>query len=408
MIRLGHALLDAGHEVRFATVTLFREEIEAAGMEYVYLPPDWDQSGFAEAMRDLAAAKHGVEVLRMIYMESLPFIDEIFQNLEAQMGWADLMVSSYVFSPLKGIADRYGVPFATQVFAHNIIPSIYYPPEIIPALRGWPRFIQDAWNAMIWRFTDTLLVKTINGVVGKALQRAELPLASSFLHQPAELCLVSVSQVLFEHEKPMDPDRFKFAGYLRWQAEEDTELGEDLQAFTGGERVPVLTFGSVTFDKTRRVMTRFMRNWPLGKRIIVQSGWAGLMVERPRSEFKVLGKVSHDQLFKHASVVIHHGGSGTTGTVFHAGVPQIVIPHFGDQPFFANEVERTGCGISLKRRRWPENLASTVRKCERNKKMQRRAREVAESLAAENGPSRAVEILEAFHAKKEAEFSDQD
>ncbi len=99
MIRLGHALLDAGHTVRFATVTLFREEIEAAGMEYVYAPPDWEQAGFAEAMRDLAQAKHGVEVLKLIYAESVPFIDEIFQCLEAQMGCARLRSSP---SPANG------------------------------------------------------------------------------------------------------------------------------------------------------------------------------------------------------------------------------------------------------------------------------------------------------------------
>ena len=36
MIRLGKALLAAGHEVKYATVTLFQQEIESAGMEYVY------------------------------------------------------------------------------------------------------------------------------------------------------------------------------------------------------------------------------------------------------------------------------------------------------------------------------------------------------------------------------------
>ena len=41
VIRLGRALLEAGHEVRFATVSFFREEVERAGLEFVALPPDW-------------------------------------------------------------------------------------------------------------------------------------------------------------------------------------------------------------------------------------------------------------------------------------------------------------------------------------------------------------------------------
>ena len=67
VIRLGRALVDAGHSVRFATVNIFREEIEAAGIEFVYLPPDWDLSGFAEAMRDLTKAKNPLDLLRIIY-----------------------------------------------------------------------------------------------------------------------------------------------------------------------------------------------------------------------------------------------------------------------------------------------------------------------------------------------------
>ena len=44
VIRLGRALVEAGHEVRFATVAFFRDEVERAGLEFVYLPPDWDQT----------------------------------------------------------------------------------------------------------------------------------------------------------------------------------------------------------------------------------------------------------------------------------------------------------------------------------------------------------------------------
>ena len=37
------------------------------------------------------------------------------------------------------------------------------------------------------------------------------------------------------------------------------KLEEEIAEFTQGEKVPILTFGSVTFDKQRRVMTRFMK-----------------------------------------------------------------------------------------------------------------------------------------------------
>jgi UDP:flavonoid glycosyltransferase YjiC (YdhE family) len=109
---------------------------------------------------------------------------------------------------------------------------------------------------------------------------------------------------------------------------------------------------------------------------------------------KRIDRVSHDQLFKYASMVIHHGGAGTTASVLHAGIPSIIIPHIGDQWFFASEVKRLGVGLEVKRRRWPEDLPKAVRTVEKSKRMQARAKEVAAQLALEDGPSAAVQALE--------------
>lgn len=222
--------------------------------------------------------------------------------------------------------------------------------------------------------------------------------AESFALEPADQVLVTVSPGLFQ-PKRLWSDRFRFTGYLRWQSPEDSHLDAELDTFCAGERVPILTFGSVTFDEARKVMTRFMRNWPEGKKIIIQSGWAGLTIERPHSAMKRVGRVSHDQLFRYASMVIHHGGAGTTASVLHAGVPNIIIPHIGDQWFFASEVKRLGVGLEVKRKKWPEDLPRAVRAIEKSDKIQRRASEVAKLLAREDGPGDAVKTLESLVAR---------
>jgi len=393
VIRLGRALVEAGHEVRFATVSLFREEIERAGVEYVYLPPDWDQTGFAEAMRDLTKAKNPVDLIRIIYSESLPFLDEILEVLQRELEWAELFVSSYVFASLCKLAQSRGVPSAVTTFAHNIVPSPVYPPEGLPRLLAAPALVRRRWNRLLWKVTDRVLCWQINRVVGETMERHGMGRPESFVLAPADKVIVTVSPGLFEPKRLWD-DRFKFTGYLRWQAAEDPALNAALEAFCGGGRVPILTFGSVTFDEARKVMTRFMRNWPKGKKIIIQSGWAGLTIERPRPEMKCVGKVSHDQLFQYGSMVIHHGGAGTTGSVLHAGIPQIIIPHIGDQWFFASEMKRIGVGLEVKRSKWPESLPKAVHLLETSKKHRRRAKAAAELLAEEDGPGNAVRELE--------------
>jgi UDP:flavonoid glycosyltransferase YjiC (YdhE family) len=393
VIRLGRALVEAGHAVRFATVSLFREEVESAGITFVYLPPDWDQSGFAEAMRDLTKARNPLDLIRIIYSESLPFLDEILDTLNHELKTADVFVTSYVFANLCTLARQARVPCAVTTFAHNVVPSETYPPEGLPRLLAAPALIRRRWNRMLWGVTDRVLCWQINRVVGETMARHGMGRAQSFALEPADLALVTVSASLCQPKRVWS-DRFVFSGYLRWQSPENPQLGEELDLFCAGERVPILTFGSVTFDGARKVMTRFMRNWPADKKIIIQSGWAGLTIERPHPAMKRIDRVSHDQLFKYASMVIHHGGAGTTASVLHAGIPSIIIPHIGDQWFFASEVKRLGVGLEVKRRRWPEDLPKAVRTVEKSKRMQARAKEVAAQLALEDGPSAAVQALE--------------
>lgn len=46
-------------------------------------------------------------------------------------------------------------------------------------------------------------------------------------------------------------------------------------------------------------------------------------------------------------MVVHHGGAGTTHAAARAGAPQVLVPMFGDQPFWASRVRELGIGTSI-------------------------------------------------------------
>jgi len=400
VIRLGHALLEAGHDVRFATVALFQKDVEKAGLKFIKLPPDWDQNGFAEAMRELTKSKNSVDLLKIIYSEAQPFLDEISEILRRELLSADAFVSNYIFGNLCRLARQLEVPCAVTTFAHNAVPSLYNPPIPLPRSFVIPSILTKRINRFLWKVADKYVSWNINQVIGESLNRNEIGEIESYLINPADKVLVTVSPYLFQPQELWD-ERFCFTGYLRWQAPEDEAMKEALETFSQGDKVPVLTFGSVTFENARKIMRRFLKNWPADKKIIVQSGWAQLAVERTSSHIFIVDRISHDQLFKFASVVIHHGGAGTTASVLSAGVPHIIIPHFGDQMFFGNEVKRLGVGLILRLSRWPEDLPRAVRKLERSKKRLRKASQIALELARENGSETAVKELEQLVLDKE-------
>jgi vancomycin aglycone glucosyltransferase len=402
IIALAVALQRAGHRVRFATITIYQREIEAAGIEFLPLCPNWEQADLSYWMGRLQKIRLPLYQLREIYVGALPYIAEMIARMDKALDDADLLVSSYLFPMNRNMAERKGVPFASFAFAHQAIPSPDYPPENI-ALPAWfPRPVRRLWNSTLWRVGNAAVDSIINRTVAAPLRASGLPKVRRIFSEPANLVLVAISKSLMQPKNAAIHPRFRFIGYCRWQAPEDAALDEEVAAFTGGERVPVLTFGSMVYDNRRTVMRRFVKNWPRGKKIIMQSGWAEFAAPPDCPYIKIVGKVSHDQLFRHASMVIHHGGAGTTASVLYAGAPQIVVPHIGDQTFFGQEVERLGCGFRLARKIWPQQLYLATERITADPTYKTRALEAREILLKEDGPARAVEELERYVAESKA------
>jgi vancomycin aglycone glucosyltransferase len=396
IIALGVAFQQAGHHVRFATMPHYQADIEAAGIEFLPLCPDWEQADLSYWMGRLQKIRTPIYQLREIYVSARAYIPEMIRRMDVALADADLLVSSYLFPMNRSIADRHGVPFATYAFTHQVIPSPDYPPENIPSPRWFPRGLRRAWNRWLWKSANLIVDRVINSTVGDHLSAAGLPKVKGFFSSPAECVLVGVSEPLMRPADAEFDPRFRFTGYCRWQAQEDPALEAELSAFTRGAPVPVLTFGSMVYENAGSYMERLLQAWPKERKLIVQRGWAQFPALAADGHIKVIGKVSHNQLFRFASAIIHHGGAGTTASALHSGKPQIVVPHIGDQFFFGSEVERLGCGLRVRKKHWPELLHPALERLAAKPHFQENAQSIQAKLLDENGPQRAIAELERF------------
>ncbi|ETN45715.1 uncharacterized protein HMPREF1541_09548 [Cyphellophora europaea CBS 101466] len=124
----------------------------------------------------------------------------------------------------------------------------------------------------------------------------------------------------------------------------------DLAAFLAAGPAPVyIGFGSIVVDDPD-AMTKliFEAVEKTGQRALVSKGWGGIggdEMGKPKDVF-MLGNCPHDWLFKHVSCVVHHGGAGTTAAGIALGRPTVIVPFFGDQPFWGAMVARAGAGPS--------------------------------------------------------------
>ncbi|CAD6441773.1 343908a9-456e-46f3-8016-4f35469529bc [Sclerotinia trifoliorum] len=122
----------------------------------------------------------------------------------------------------------------------------------------------------------------------------------------------------------------------------------DLAAFLADGPPPVyIGFGSIVVDDPNAMTSLiFEAVKKTGVRALVSKGWGGLggdALDVPEGVF-MLGNVPHDWLFQHVSCVVHHGGAGTTAAGIATGKPTVVVPFFGDQPFWGAMTARAGAG----------------------------------------------------------------
>lgn len=175
----------------------------------------------------------------------------------------------------------------------------------------------------------------------------------------------------------------------------------DLKAFLDAGPPPVyIGFGSIMLDDpTAMTKLIFEAVKQSGQRALVSQGWGGMGADelgKPDGVF-MLGNVPHDWLFKHVSCVVHHGGAGTTAAGITAGRPTLVVPFFGDQPFWGAMVARAGAGPDPipHKQLTADNLAAGIKKCLEPETLDRAA-EMAASIATERGSDLGAQSFHQF------------
>lgn len=56
----------------------------------------------------------------------------------------------------------------------------------------------------------------------------------------------------------------------------------------------------------------------------------------------MIDSIPHTWLFSRVAAVVHHGGASTTAAGLRVGVPSILIPFLGDQPYWGKRVHNLG------------------------------------------------------------------
>ena len=131
------------------------------------------------------------------------------------------------------------------------------------------------------------------------------------------------------------------------------------------------------------------------QRALILSGWSGLRKADLPDSVLMLDSIPFSWLFPRVAAVVHHGGAGTTAAGLRAGVPAVVIPFFGDQPFWGQRVAELGVGPAPipRRKLTVERLAQAIQRAVTDQTMRQRAADLGSKIQAEDGIACAVAVV---------------
>lgn len=384
-LNLSRELHARGHTCVLATQAAFDETAKSYPVEFHPLFHAPELNHLEEMMLQFDIQKSGGRLVDYFYERVFRDLEPARRELLQMMDAVDCTLTSYLFPFFALMARQRGRAAHTIALSHRFFPSGNHNP-LLEKRRALP------FNGLAWK----LFYATINRKMRKHLKRAGMlsliPERYCLRREYDDHCFLCVPSV-FEDNLENPDSGSPFIGALR-SADTGESLPDDLCAFLTEGPVPLLNFGSVTFRDVETVMNAFVREWPPERRILVQTGWAGLQHADPPPTMRFIGSIPHQALLPRISALIHHGGAGTTAAALHAGIPQVIIPHIADQWFMASEVERLGAGVELRRKKWPLNLPRLLARIEADPVIAENARNISARLSNENGVAALADRLE--------------
>ena len=196
------------------------------------------------------------------------------------------------------------------------------------------------------------------------------------------------------------------SGYFFLETPDTYNPPPALSKFLESTSPPVyIGFGSIVVDDPTALTDIVLRAIKIaGVRAIISQGWGQLghgtslsgATSSPNAQdadIFFLSSCPHQWLFPRVSCVVHHGGAGTTAAGLAAGRPTVIVPFFGDQPFWGKMIHRCGVGpqpIPAKELT-AENLAAAILFATTDEMVQRCGAALKEQISSENGLKHAVD-----------------
>jgi UDP:flavonoid glycosyltransferase YjiC (YdhE family) len=392
-LALGAGLRQRGHAVAIASSGIYGPRIAAAGLGFVPLRTRLDQyaapamaAGFIARIFD---PRQGPQTL---VREMMAGFAQTYDDTREAVAGCDLVISHPLTYATPIVCTELDKRWLSTALAPMSFLSAFDPPFLAAAPWLRPlRAVSPALFRAVLRLAKRWSRSLVRPVYAQCRARGLPPPRGN---------------PLFEGQFSPDPQpdwpaRTTLVGFP-FHAQDATPepTGARLRQFlSAGEPPLVFALGSSAVEIAGdffAVAARIAQ--VLDRRAVLV---AGSQAERYRAleahgAVIALDYVAYDDLFAHASLVVHQGGIGTLARAARAGKPTLVVPFGFDQFDNAERIVRRGGARMVRREQFTVGRAAPLlAQLLADATLARAAAATAERLAGETGVANACDIVEA-------------
>lgn len=401
-LALGKELKRRGHAVTIASTEFYRSRAEGLGIAFHPMRPDWDPTDSA-LIGQCEELKSGPEILFRKLI--LPHLRDTYDDLLAAAKGADLMLAGELVFAAPLVAEKLSLRWASLILSPCSFFSSHDPSVIVtmPSLMHLRKAGVRAYRAGLhlaqlstkhwWAPIRQLRMK-------EGLRPDCEPMLDKF---SPDLVLALFSRG-WAQPQPDWPQQTVQPGFVFHDVAFNTALDPDLnsdltQFLASGEPPLIFTLGSTAVSHPGNFyQTSIEATKHLSARAFLIGATPATQWITPR--ILSVPYAPYSQVFPHASVIVHQGGSGTTAQALQAGRPMLFVPWGWDQPDNAARVVRNGAALSVTKNHYSATRAvSALDRLITEPSFAANAATAAAHIRKEAGLSGAIQAIEQLLAQ---------
>ena len=387
-------LMEKDHIVKLAAPARFRNLIESHRIDFAPLPGNPEE--LSRRLND--AGYNYIRLLQELMDHAIKIGADVLRQTEEACQDADLIVHTFTHAVgAHTLAREKGIPDIHIQLFPMFTPTGDYPNITMP--HGLPaplNRITHKFSAKLTWWMSKFGFERVRRQSGLPQRNLYWPFDVGPLRPPTPiLCAWSPSVLPASNDWP---PHVHVTGYYFFPRPDSYRPPEELLSFLQHANAPIcITFGSMVNrdnEKIDGIVRQALKQTK--NRGILLSGWSKVQA-RASADLFYLEAAPHNWLLPRCKMVIHHGGAGTTAAGLRAGIPNIVLPFLGDQPFWGQRVHKIGAGPKpiLVNGLSVEKLARAIAKAQ-DVTIRQRAQALGKQIQSEDGTGETVKWIENY------------